>query len=163
MGKWLRDIWEEVARPLFLRPRRVQCAALCTRETNGQAEVLLITSRDTGRWIIPKGWPIDGLDGAGTARQEAWEEAGVHAASVDPESIGQYHYNKILKDGSAQPVRTSVYRIHVADLAEDFPEAHQRQRAWVAPEEAADRVREPELRDILRQITTRRSPQVQPL
>ncbi len=163
MGKLLRDIWEEVARPLFLRPRRVQCAALCTRETNGQIEVLLITSRDTGRWIIPKGWPIDGLDGAGTAKQEAWEEAGVRAASVDPEPVGQYHYDKILKDGSAQPVRTSVYRIHVADLADDFPEAQQRTRSWVTPDMAAERVAEPELRDILRMITSGRSSQAQTL
>ena len=152
MSKWLRNIWEEVARPLFLRPHRVQCAALCTRDMDGQPEVLLITSRDTGRWIIPKGWPIDGLDGAGTAQQEAWEEAGVRAASVDAKPVGQFSYDKILKDGSAQPVVTCVYHIDVADLAEEFPEAHERKRCWVSPKTAAERVREPELRDLLLQM-----------
>lgn len=152
MTKWLRNIWDEVARPLFLRPHRVQCAALCTRNAGNDREVLLITSRGTGRWIIPKGWPIEGLDGAGTARQEAWEEAGVCADSVAPEPVGQFSYNKVLKDGSAQLVQTSVYQIQVAELAEDFPEAHQRKRRWFSPKKAAERVREPELRDLLLQL-----------
>ncbi|WP_420586497.1 NUDIX hydrolase [Ruegeria sp.] len=149
MTKWLRNIWEEVARPLFLRPRRVQFAALCTRTTDNGPEVLLITSRDTGRWIIPKGWPIDGLSGAETALQEAWEEAGVHAQRPQNEPVGQFTYDKILKDGSAQPVLTSVYRIEVQDLAEDYPEAGQRKRVWVSPSTAAERVNEPELRELL--------------
>ncbi|WP_170332635.1 NUDIX hydrolase [Ruegeria arenilitoris] len=149
MTKWLRNIWEEVARPIFLRPKRVQFAALCTREKESGPEVLLITSRDTGRWIIPKGWPMDGKDGAETALQEAWEEAGVRAPSPAKEPIGYFTYDKILKDGSALPVLTSVYRIEVQDLADSFPEADERKRVWLAPAIAAERVNEPELRDIL--------------
>lgn len=152
MTKWLRNIWEEVARPMILRPRRVQVAALCTRASDTGPDVLLITSRDTGRWIIPKGWPIDGLDGAETARQEAWEEAGVRAADGTAELVGAFSYHKVLKDGSAQQVVTSVYHIEVADLADDYPEADQRKRCWVSPEIAADRVQEPELQDLLRQL-----------
>ncbi|WP_170404319.1 NUDIX hydrolase [Ruegeria arenilitoris] len=152
MTKWLRNIWEEVARPIFLRPRRVQFAALCTRETEIGPEVLLITSRDTGRWIIPKGWPIDGKDGAETALQEAWEEAGVRAPGPAKEPIGQFTYDKILKDGTALQVLTSVYRIDVQDLLDDFPEAGARKRVWVSPATAAERVNEPELRDILLQL-----------
>jgi 8-oxo-dGTP pyrophosphatase MutT (NUDIX family) len=152
MTKWLHNIWEEVARPLILRPRRVQFAALCTRNTNEGVQVLLITSRDTGRWIIPKGWPIDGLNGAQTARQEAWEEAGVRARTVQEKPAGKFAYEKILKDGSAQPVLTTVFRIEVQDLAEDFPEKGQRTREWVSPTTAAERVHEPGLRDLLRQL-----------
>lgn len=149
MSKSLRNIWQEVARPLSLHPQPVQFAALCTRIRDDRPEVLLITSRDTGRWIIPKGWPIDGLDGAGTAQQEAWEEAGVKAASVEPEPVGQFSYDKILKDGSARRVLTHIYRLHVAGLVDDFPEAGQRKRVWVRPQVAAERVQEPELRDVL--------------
>ncbi len=152
MTKWLRNIWEEVARPMILRPNRVQVAALCTRGAGSREEVLLITSRDTGRWIIPKGWPIDGLDGAETALQEAWEEAGVRAAGVRKDPVGQFSYNKTLKDGSAQPVRTSVYHVEVTELAEDYPEVDQRTRCWVSPQVAAERVQEPELQDLLRQM-----------
>ncbi len=152
MANWLRNIWEEAVRPLFLRPRRVQFAALCTRQVGGRSDVLLVTSRDTGRWIIPKGWPIDGLDGAEAAVQEAWEEAGVRADSADKEPIGQYTYDKVLKDGSAQPVLTSVYHVHVRELSDQYPEADQRDRCWVSPQTAAERVQEPELRQLLLQI-----------
>ncbi|WP_170473494.1 NUDIX hydrolase [Ruegeria arenilitoris] len=149
MSKWLRNLWKKVARPFSLRPPKVQFAALCTRTTNNQPEVLLITSRDTGRWVIPKGWPIDGLDGAGTAQQEAWEEAGVRAKTVDPDPIGQFTYDKVLNDGTSQPILTSVYHISVDKLSDKFPEMAQRKRAWVSPKIAAERVREPELRDLL--------------
>ncbi|KIC43799.1 NUDIX hydrolase [Ruegeria sp. ANG-S4] len=152
MSKWLRNIWEDIPGPLSPRHRHVQCAALCTRINNGQPEVLLITSRNTGRWIIPKGWPIDGLDGAGTARQEAWEEAGVRAMSVDPDPIGRFTYDKVLKDGSAQPVLTWIYHLEVKDLAEDYPEVGQRNRVWLSPAIAAERVQEHELRDLLQKM-----------
>ncbi|WP_170761844.1 NUDIX hydrolase [Ruegeria lacuscaerulensis] len=152
MMKWMRNIWEEVARPLFLRPRRVQFAALCVRDTVNGKEVLLITSRDTGRWVIPKGWPMDGKDGPETALEEAWEEAGVQAEHLKRTSIGNFTYDKILDDGSAQQVRTSVYRVNVKELADQYPEADQRKRQWFSPQEAADRVQEPELSALLRRI-----------
>ena len=152
MNAWLQNIWEEVGRPLFLRPRRVQFAALCTRVHDGQDQVLLITSRDTKRWIIPKGWPIDGLSGTETALQEAWEEAGVRADAVYDEPVGQFTYDKILENGSAQPVSTNVYRISVRALADDFPEADQRERSWFLPAEAATLVQEPELQALLRKL-----------
>ncbi len=152
MTKWIHNIWEEVARPLIQRPSRVQVAALCTRDTSPGGDVLLITSRDTKRWIIPKGWPIDGLNGPETALQEAWEEAGVRATEVGQTPVGYYSYDKKLSDGTAQPVTTSVYHIEVSDLADDYPEADQRTRCWVSRKVAAERVQEPELRDLLLQM-----------
>jgi len=152
MTNWLRNIWEEVARPFLLRPRRVQFAALCVRESDDGQEVLLITSRDTGRWVIPKGWPMDGKDGAETALQEAWEEAGVRANHLERTSVGHFTYDKILDDGSALPVRTSVYRVIVKELADKYPEAGQRKRHWFSPKDAAEQVREPELSALLRQL-----------
>ncbi|EEE36376.1 hydrolase, nudix family [Rhodobacteraceae bacterium KLH11] len=152
MTKWIRNIWEEVARPLIQRPRRVQVAALCTRGAGPGNDVLLITSRGTGRWILPKGWPIDGLNGPETALQEAWEEAGVRASDVQDDPVGHYSYDKILGNGTAQPVTASVYRVQVTDLAEEYPEAAQRKRCWVSPKVAAERVQEPELRDLLLQM-----------
>ena len=76
----------EVADPA-LRPERHQVAALCWRMGQGGAvEILLVTSRDTGRWVIPKGWPMDGKSASAAAAREAWEEAGVKG-TVRPESI----------------------------------------------------------------------------
>ena len=147
-----QKILNEVGEPQDQHPGQVQFAALCTRKNGKGEDVLLITSRDTGRWIIPKGWPIDGLDGAETALQEAWEEAGVCKAKAEKDPVGNYTYDKVLKDGTALPVLTSVYRVRVSELADTYPEADQRERCWVSPKVAATRVDEPELRDLLRQM-----------
>lgn len=148
----LKSTWEEVVRPLIQRPEAVQVAALCVRGKKKNREVLMITSRGSGRWVVPKGWPIDGKTGAGSALQEAWEEAGVQAQKVDEDPIGSFDYAKVLDDGAAQPVRVSVYRIKVDALADEFPEAGQRERRWMRPEDAADLVAEPELQDLLRAL-----------
>lgn len=149
MTHTLRIAWEEVVRPLFLRPKRVQVAALCLRDVQDGCEVLLVTSRDTGRWIVPKGWPIKGLDGAETALQEAWEEAGVKSAQVRKDPVGRFSYDKLLDQGMPQPVETNVYRLDVSELADEYPEMHQRQRLWVKAEEASRLVREPELKALI--------------
>lgn len=143
----------EGALRLFLRPARArQVAAICYRQTGAGKRVLLVTSRGTGRWIVPKGWPIDGLKDPDAALQEAWEEAGVKTAEVQPDPVGHYDYDKKHADGDVTPVKTQVYLAEVESLAESYPEDHQRERRWFAPEEAAARVQEPELQAILRDI-----------
>ena len=127
-------------------------AALCFKETPEGRRVLLITSRDTGRWIVPKGWPIKGKDGPGTALQEAWEEAGVSRADIEDEPIGVYEYHKGLSDGDSVPVEATVYKTHVRALKECYPEVDERERAWFPPEEAANLVDEPDLKAILRRF-----------
>ena len=144
--------WSDMLLPILQRPKRLQVAALCYRDTDAGRRVLLITSRDTGRWIIPKGWPIDGLDAAGTALREAWEEAGVQRAEIECEAAGQFEYDKGLDDGWSVPVETRVYLAKVLELSEDYPEAGERDRRWFSPQEAADLVEEPELKAILRQL-----------
>lgn len=147
----LKNAWEGVFDPLLRRPYWVQVAALCWRVgKKGQKEVLLISSRGTGRWIIPKGWPMDGLDGAGAAAQEAWEEAGVKAAKISRKPAGIYHYVKVLNNGLPAPVEATVYSVRVDHLEKSFPEVDERKRLWIAPEKAAELVAETELKDILR-------------
>lgn len=144
--------WEDVFLPMWQRPKGLQVAALCYRETPQGKQVLLITSRDTGRWIVPKGWPVDGLDGAGAALQEAWEEAGVSKADVESDPIGYYDYDKRLNNGLSTPVIAQVYLTRVRNLEDKYPEVKQRKRQWFAPAEAAKLVDEPELREILRDL-----------
>ncbi|MEH6774219.1 MAG: NUDIX hydrolase [Cereibacter changlensis] len=131
---------------------RSQYAALCWRLDAGRVQVLLITSRDTGRWVIPKGWQVEGLSPAQSAAREAFEEAGVRGAVSDA-SLGHYHYDKALcrRPGREDHVAcvVTVYPLQVADLASRFPERGQRKRKWFAPEKAARRVAEPELRALL--------------
>lgn len=153
MVGFLKSAWTGVIDPLIRRPARVQTAALCYRTGKRGKEILLISSRGSGRWILPKGWPIDGLDGAGTAAQEAWEEAGVKPAKVVKKSIGTYHYEKEFDNGATAQVEASVYPIKVDKLVEDYPEVGQRKRNWVAPDKAAELVKEPELQSILRSFS----------
>ncbi len=131
------------------REPRAQYAALPWRRAEGGGvEVLLITSRETRRWVIPKGWPIKGLKSRPSAALEAFEEAGV-SGRVGRKRLGDYHYDKRLQSGRVQHVRVSVYALKVAHEADDWPEKAEREKAWVSPAEAADRVDEPELKALL--------------
>jgi 8-oxo-dGTP pyrophosphatase MutT (NUDIX family) len=111
-------------------------------------QVLLITSRETGRWVIPKGWPVTGLTPAAAAAREAWEEAGVTGTILDA-ALGEYHYDKITRPVTAKLCSVSVFCLHVKTLKSRFPEAKQRRRAWFDPAKAAELVAEPELRQML--------------
>jgi 8-oxo-dGTP pyrophosphatase MutT (NUDIX family) len=125
-----------------------QVAALCWRKHRDQVQVLLITSRDTGRWVLPKGWPMSGCTAAETAAREAWEEAGVEGR-ITPEVLGLFGYDKVLAPGQAQPCMVSVYALRVAGLARRFPERKERRRKWFTAEKAARKVAEAELRNLL--------------
>ena len=129
-----------------------QNAALCWRMHRGRVQVLLVTSRDTGRWIVPKGWPIAGKSGAETAAIEAWEEAGVQGALETSEPLGLYGYDKLRTPKEAIPCVVSVFALRVTTLAEKFPERKQRRRKWFDARKAARKVAEPELRSLLAQL-----------
>lgn len=131
------------------RPPAMQVAALCLDPQTGK--VLLVTSRGTGRWIIPKGWPMEGRTLPAAAALEAWEEAGAEGR-IGREEIGRYSYDKDQDSGFAVPVEVRVYPLHVARLSGDFPESAQRKRRWFTPEEAARMVVEPGLKALLRRL-----------
>jgi 8-oxo-dGTP pyrophosphatase MutT (NUDIX family) len=135
---------------MFRRPPRQQYAALCYRvkKKTGDLEVLLLTSRDTGRWVIPKGWPMPGKLSHEVAAREAYEEAGVRG-TVETEPLGTFGYDKMLKDGIEVPCRVQVYALEVSELAKHFKEKGERSLEWVSCEVAAERVREPELHDLI--------------
>ena len=131
------------------REPRAQFAALPWRRTpGGDVEVLLITSRDTRRWVIPKGWPIKGIKSAKSAAQEAFEEAGVRG-KVRKKPVGGYAYDKRLKNGRLQHVRVAVFALQVDAEAEAYPEIGQREKRWLPLGEAATLVDEPELMVVL--------------
>jgi len=134
------------------REPKTQFAALPWRKTDGALEVLLVTSRDTGRWVIPKGWPMKDLGPHRAAAQEAFEEGGVTGLPLR-KSLGIYHYDKRLRTGRSQHVRVLVFPMAVGEVREQWPEMSQRQRRWVTPAEASELVEEPELRRILARFT----------
>jgi 8-oxo-dGTP pyrophosphatase MutT (NUDIX family) len=138
----------DIVRGVFIPPARVQFAALPFREGDNGLEYMLVTSRDTGRWIIPKGWPTTDGNPLHTVADEAWEEAGV-LGEVQPTTIGEFVYRKRLDAGHEIDCRVVVYPFKVKYVAHAFPEFGLRERQWVSPEDAARRVDEPELRSIL--------------
>jgi 8-oxo-dGTP pyrophosphatase MutT (NUDIX family) len=142
---------DDLDEPLPDAPARQQVAALCLRAGAQGPEVLLVSSLQTRRWILPKGWPMEGRSNAEAALQEAWEEAGV-TGSVEAAEIGSYGYYKIRKSGLPVPCRVSVFRVDVTALADTYPEQAKRKRLWVPTTEAADMVHERELKDLLRAL-----------
>lgn len=112
----------------------------------------MITSRDSGRWVIPKGNPIAGLASHDAAAREAWEEAGASGA-VCPTDLGQFRYLKHRAEGDVT-ASVTVYPLAVRDTADDWPERGQRQVRWFPITDAADRVAEGGLKTIIRNFAT---------
>jgi 8-oxo-dGTP pyrophosphatase MutT (NUDIX family) len=135
---------------------RTQCGALCWRVVREQVQVLLVTSRDTGRWVIPKGWHMHGMTAPAAAAREAWEEAGVEG-TVEDQAIGLFRYAKVMSPTFAIPCIVTVYPLKVSKLRRRYPESGQRRRKWFTPERAAKKVDEPDLRLILQQFALSRS------
>ena len=140
-------------RPIKLKPPqkrevRTQFGALCYRIRGDKLQVLLVTSRGKGRWILPKGWPIPGTAPDKAALREAWEEAGV-AGKARGNALGIYSYTK-KQPGRMLPCVVAVFAVKVKTLYQKYPEAGQRKRKWFTPKKAAKLLREPELRQIVR-------------
>jgi 8-oxo-dGTP pyrophosphatase MutT (NUDIX family) len=137
-------------RLMFRRPVRMQCAALCYRfkKKSAAPEMLLITSRDTGRWVIPKGWPMEGKMCHQAAEREAYEEAGVKG-ETGADRIGFYMYDKGMDQGLKVQCMVQVYPLVVLDMLKSFPEKGSRKIEWFSFEEAAKRVAEPMLKDLI--------------
>ncbi|MBI1620674.1 NUDIX hydrolase [Aquamicrobium zhengzhouense] len=130
-------------------PRRVQVAALPWRRNNkGEIEVLLVTSRGTGRWVLPKGWPEDDEQPFEAATREAMEEAGIRG-DISSAPLGKYYYQKKLPTGMEWRCEVAVYPLEVDDIADKWPERKKRQRRWFAPKDAARLVDEPDLGELI--------------
>lgn len=132
-----------------------QVAALPVRKgEDGSLEVLLVTSRETGRWVIPKGWPSKRLKDRDAAAREARQEAGV-MGKINGKPIGVYRYRKADPAGS-RLLNVTVYLLRVVREKKSWPEKDQRRRTWFKPEVAARRVREPALQALIRALPARR-------
>lgn len=130
---------------------REQFAAICWRMHRKKIEVLLITSRDTGRWVIPKGWPMNDRSPSQAAATEAWEEAGV-SGEIATQDLGLFNYEKLLRPQHSVLCSVRVFALRVTGLADKYPERKERRRKWFAAEKAAKKVAEPELRHLLQSL-----------
>ena len=128
--------------------KRRQVAALPWRGEGADLKILLVSSRETRRWVIPKGWPMKDKADHQAAAQEAYEEAGLDGQILEAPA-GDYEYLKRLKSGAARLVKVDVYPMKVTGEHATWPEKGQRTLQWMAPVEAALAVQEPELRDLI--------------
>jgi 8-oxo-dGTP pyrophosphatase MutT (NUDIX family) len=129
------------------RDVRTQFGALCWRRRGSEVQILLVTTRRTKRWVIPKGWPMGGETPAGAAAVEAFEEAGVEGVTSDT-CLGIFIYTKEM-DGDDLPCVVAVFPLRVTRKFKEWPEENERKRQWFSPKKAASKVQEPELKRLL--------------
>ncbi|MGR3464772.1 NUDIX hydrolase [Limimaricola sp.] len=122
---------------------RTQFAALPWRAVADGIEICLVTSRGRGRWILPKGWPMDRTTPAGAAAIEAHEEAGLLGLPED-RCLGIWSYAK-----SGTPHFAMVFPLRVTQVLDDWPERAERRRRWFTPAHAAAKLDAPELRQMV--------------
>ena len=126
----------------------LQYAALPFRKDQGRLLVLLVTSRETRRWVVPKGWPEKGMKSYQVAELEAFEEAGLKG-DIAKTPIAAFEYVKLLDAKRKMNCLVEVFPLMVRTELEQWPEQHQRRRAWMLPQEAASRVAEKGLKRLL--------------
>ncbi|WP_250157209.1 NUDIX hydrolase [Tianweitania aestuarii] len=124
------------------RAHRLQVAALPWRRSGGEIEIMLVTSRGSGRWILPKGWPKPGEALCDAAAREAGEEAGI-TGTIAQQTLGSYRYEK--RSDRSISYEVQVYPLAVQAVAKTWRERNQRERRWMSQTQAAANVREPEL------------------
>jgi 8-oxo-dGTP pyrophosphatase MutT (NUDIX family) len=126
---------------------RTQFAALCYRIKDSKVQICLVTSRRTKRWIVPKGWPMDGETPMDAAATEAFEEAGVRG-KVHARPAGVFSYYKVRLENEL-PCLAVVYPMRVKKVLKDWPERKERTRKWVSRKKAAALVSDVELSAII--------------
>ena len=146
----------------LFREHGKQVAALCWRTGARGLEVLLVTSRNSRRWILPKGWLEPELTAAENAAREAFEEAGV-TGKIGTHPIGHYHYLKERREGGGIPVSVDVFALAVTKQLDEWPEKGRRSMIWVALDQAAAKVLEPGLRALLKDFRKQQPAQGKPV
>lgn len=132
-------------------PRR-QVAVLPVRTgPDGTLQVMLITSRETRRWVAPKGWPMKGLKNYEAAAREAYEEAGL-IGRVGRRALGSYFYNKRLKSRDTVLCQVQVFRLEVRKQLKTWPEQGERECRWFSVQDAAEAVTEAGLAALIRAV-----------
>ena len=125
-----------------------QYAALPWRWADDHLEILLITTLSTKRWVVPKGWPLEGRSPSESAAQEALEEAGV----VGPTAlrpVGSFSYLKRRKTGETISCRVAVFALEVERQRRTWPEKAVRETCWCSVDEALARVSDPGLKRLI--------------
>lgn len=122
------------------------------RRTGKGLQIMLITSRDTHRWVLPKGWPEGVEQLFDTAAREAAEEAGI-GGTISHLEFGRYFYGKVLPSGMERRCEVLVFPMEVDEIATAWPEKKERKRKWFSPAEAARLVKEQDLGELIERFS----------
>ncbi len=133
------------------RNQLLQVAALPWRVRDGEVEICLVTSRGTGRWILPKGWPEKKLTHAEAAAREAFEEAGLRG-TISPRACGSFIAAKGVEPGLELSVRLEVFLLRDPEQLGKYPEKGERKVRWMPLAEAIDKSSEPGLKKLISQL-----------
>ncbi|MFT3967044.1 MAG: DUF47 family protein [Sphingobium sp.] len=120
-----------------------------TAASDAPVQILLVTSRESRRWVIPKGNLKTGLAPHVAAAQEAEEEAGV-CGPICPTPLGSYRYRKRKGNGASLMFDVDVYPLAVTRELGEWKEDKERERRWFSLAEAANAVEEEDLRYLIR-------------
>lgn len=129
-----------------------QAGAIPYAIVDGEVQVLLVTSRGSGRWLIPKGNIDPGFTPAQAAVKEAYEEAGIRGKITTDMPLGFFTSFKTLKSGEEKPVTVEVYALRVDRQLKRWPEAREREACWMSASDAARSVKEPGLARLLQRL-----------
>lgn len=127
---------------------RQQFAALPITIRDGETMVMLVTSRETHRWVLPKSWAEPKLAPHELAAKEAFEEAGL-VGTISTEPIGHYSYDKRLPGGRSVLCEVGVFPMQVKRQLDIWPEQGQRKTDWFTLAQAAMEVEEGDLVTLL--------------
>ncbi len=147
MKKNLTDLKEVSA-----ASHRLQYAALPWR-WNNELEVMLVSSRETRRWVVPKGWPMRHRKPHDAAAQEALEEAGL-VGHIAKKALGTFKYEKRMRNGAILPCKVDVFPMHVVRQRKTWREFHERTTRWFSIPDAVAAVREPDLKELILRLST---------
>jgi len=117
-------------------------------DEEGELRILLVTSRETGRWVVPKGNPMARYKSHEAAALEALEEAGAEG-EISETPIGTFRYRKRRRFLLAVNAEVQLFPLRVERLRKSWPEAHQRRRQWFSRAEAAAAVQEAGLKRLI--------------
>jgi len=137
-----------------MKNERQQIAAMPLRWNDGKVEVLMVTSRGTRRWVVPKGWTMKNIKPWAAAAIEAMEEAGVKG-HISRQVFGTYHYDKGRADGTTQRCHVRVFPMIVEQLKSNWKEKEERSRKWFDVRKASKLVDEPELAQMLLSLASK--------
>ncbi|HET9815212.1 MAG TPA: NUDIX hydrolase [Xanthobacteraceae bacterium] len=139
------------SKPAAAKRRQYGALPYRLRDGSRRPQFMLITSRENRRWVIPKGWPKKGKSPRYSAAREAFEEAGVVGA-VAKRSIGSFSYQKRLKSGDVVVCDVRVFPLEVHRQSKQWPEKQERVIKWLSASQAAEKVDEPRLGQIIRRL-----------